>query len=154
MYYGIEAPNEMTSLVIQDSVRCIGTSAFYGISTLSSLSIGKDINRIGDNAFYDCINLSSIHCSAAIPPTIYSTTFDGVNKFSCILYVPEGSIDMYRNASGWRDFYYIQGITPSAIDSADKEGTDANVYKFFYKGQLYILLSDGTRYDSTGKRVE
>jgi hypothetical protein len=75
-----------------------------------------------------------------------------VSKSGCILYVPNESIETYKSATGWSDFYNIQGFDPkSAIENVSEESTTR---KLLRNGKLYILLPDGTRYDATGKKVE
>ena len=152
MQYGVEAPSEMTSLIIGDGVQSIGNGAFAEISSLTFVSLGRDVSKIKENAFYNCENLAVIRNYATIPAIIYSSTFDGVNKFACILYVPNESVDVYKSASGWRDFYNIQGFdAQSSIYSVTE---DSATRKLYHNGTLYILLPDGTRYDATGKKVE
>ena len=56
------------------------------------------------------MNLETIFNYRPTPTNAYSTAFDGVDKFECILYVLPNSIDMYKNASVWRDFYYTYAI--------------------------------------------
>ena len=152
MHFGVEALSEMTSLVVDNGVQTIGLGAFSGTSTLTSVSIGKEVTKINERAFYNCENLNTIRNYAIIPAIVYSSTFDGVNKFSCTLYVPNESVDMYKSASGWRDFYNIQGFDPeSAIESISEESTTCKLYQ---NGHFYIILPDGTHYDSTGKKVK
>ena len=110
MQFGAEAPNEMEELVIGNSVTAIGEYAFAGISTLKKLTIGESVKTIQNNAFYNCVNLETIFNYRPTPTNVYSTAFDGVDKFECILYVLPNSIDMYKNASVWRDFYYTYAI--------------------------------------------
>ena len=152
IYYGIEAPHEMTTLVIENGVQSIGGGAFRRISSLTSVSIGKDVTKINESAFYNCENLSCIRNYATIPATVYSNTFDGVNKFACTLYVPNESIDMYKSATGWRDFYTILGFDEeSAIESVTEDSASR---KIFLNGALHILLSNGMIYDATGRRIQ
>ena len=106
MRYGVEAPNEMTELVIGNNVTAIGTSAFANLPTLTKVTIGEAVKTIGDQAFYNCVNLETIFNYRKTPNNAYSTAFDGVDKFECKLYVLAGSIDLYKNAAVWRDFYY------------------------------------------------
>ncbi|MBO5619905.1 MAG: leucine-rich repeat protein [Paludibacteraceae bacterium] len=110
MRFGVEAPNEMEELVIGNSVTVIGENAFAGISTLKKVTIGESVKTIHNNAFYNCVNLETIFNYRPTPTNAYSTAFDGVDKFACALYVLPGSIDMYKNASVWRDFYYTYAI--------------------------------------------
>ena len=108
--FGAEAPAEMEELVIGNNVTAIGENAFAGISTLKKVTIGESVKTIHNNAFYNCVNLETIFNYRPTPTNAYSTAFDGVDKFECILYVLPNSIDMYKNASVWRDFYYTYAI--------------------------------------------
>ena len=110
MQFGAEAPNEMEELVIGNSVTAIGANAFAGISSLKKVSIGESVKTIGEQAFFNCVNLETIFNYRQTPTNAYSTAFDGVDKFECVLYVLPSSIDMYKNASVWRDFYYTYAI--------------------------------------------
>ena len=110
MQFGVEAPNEMEELVIGNSVTAIGANAFAGIETLKKVSIGESVKTIGEQAFYNCMNLETIFNYRPTPTNTYSNAFDGVDKFECVLYVLPNSIDMYKAAAVWRDFYYTYAI--------------------------------------------
>ena len=43
------------------------------------------------------------------------SVFEGVDKETCILYVPEGSVDAYKAASEWKDFKNILPIGTTGI---------------------------------------
>lgn len=58
--------NDLTSVVIPDSVTSIGASAFYNCSNLTSIKIGDNVTSVGDYAFYGCSNLKSV----AIPDEV------------------------------------------------------------------------------------
>ena len=110
MRFGVEAPGEMEELVIGNSVTAIGANAFAGIETLKKVSIGESVKTIGEQAFYNCVNLETIFNYRPTPTNAYSNAFDGVDKFECKLYVLPSSIDMYKAAAVWRDFYYTYAI--------------------------------------------
>ena len=110
MQFGLEAPGEMEELVIGNSVTAIGASAFAGIKTLKKITIGESVKTIGEQAFYNCMNLETIFNYRPTPTNTYSNAFDGVDKFECTLYVLPSSIDMYKAAAVWRDFYYTYAI--------------------------------------------
>ena len=110
MQFGVEAPNGMEELVIGNSVTAIGANAFAGIETLKKIIIGESVKTIGEQAFYNCVNLETIFNYRPTPTNTFSNAFDGVDKFECVLYVLPSSIDMYKNAAVWRDFYYTYAI--------------------------------------------
>ena len=58
----------LTSLVIPDSVSCIGSGAFAGCRSLSDIVIPDRITSIGDNAFCYCTSLTDI----VIPDSVTS----------------------------------------------------------------------------------
>ena len=123
MQYGVEAPNEMTELVIGNNVTAVGTSAFAGLQTLTKVTIGESVKTIGEQVFYNCVNLETIFNYRATPTNAYSTAFDGVDKFACTLYVLPNSIDMYKNAAVWRDFYYTYAIGAEDVTVATDDVT-------------------------------
>ena len=54
--------------------------------------------------------------------------FEGVDKSTCILYVPEGSVDAYKAAPVWKEFKNILPIKTSTgingIEQTDGEPFD------------------------------
>ena len=60
--------SNLTSVVIPDSVTSIGRTAFYGCSSLTSVVIGNGVTSIGSSAFSYCSSLTSV----AIPDSVTS----------------------------------------------------------------------------------
>ena len=109
--YGVEAPSEMRELVIANGVTALGEEAFRDAETLVELTLGEDVKTIKDDAFKGCINLSKIYNYRATPTNAYSYAFDEhLDKFDCKLYVLAGSVEMYKQANVWKNFYYIEPI--------------------------------------------
>ena len=109
MECGIEARTALQKIVFADGVTSIGTNAFANCANLKTLVLSKDVKKINENAFYNCDNLSAIYNYRPTPTNIYANTFSGVYKFDCILYVPDGSVEMYKSdGSNWKDFYFIE----------------------------------------------
>ena len=67
--------------------------------TMSNVSVFYSATGITDK------NIKSIVCKAIVPPT---TTSTGVAD--AILYVPAVSVDLYKKATGWKDFQTILPI--------------------------------------------
>lgn len=61
-----------------------------------------------------CI-FSTMICHAITPPVCDLDAFLGIDKETCTLYVPEVSIDLYKNADVWRDFFNIKGLSETGI---------------------------------------
>ncbi len=100
--------------VIPNSVTSIGGHAFRFCNNLTSIVIPNSVNSIGDFAFEDCYGLTSMTVMTDDPPALGNSTFSRVPK-DIPVYVPNGSIEAYQNASGWNEFTnyigYITGIS-------------------------------------------
>ena len=101
------ACSNLTSVIIGDGAISIGDRAFANCRNLTSVTIGKSVKTIGEQAFSSCRNLTSITCYALTPPTLSVAAFNGVNKESVSLYVPEKSIELYRGDEHWSHFQTI-----------------------------------------------
>ena len=55
-----------------------------------------------------CTNLEHIYLQNETPPTIDRSTFEEVDKDTCVLHLPSGSKKRYANAEGWKEFKNIQ----------------------------------------------
>ena len=99
--------SSLTSVTIPNSVTSIGYAAFLCCSSLTSITIPESVTSIGRSAFLGCTFLTSITCEAETPPTVDSGAFDGVS-ISIPVYVPCGSENAYKAASGWNEFTNIQ----------------------------------------------
>lgn len=113
----------------------IGESAFENNKNLTEVTIPSSITNIGDKAFKGCSNLKSITVyittpiSLAVAGTRGGTTravstsvFDGVDKTTCILYVPEASVNLYKTAPVWKEFQHILPLSsnPTGISGVTK----------------------------------
>ena len=113
----------------------ISESAFENNKYLTEVTIPSSITNIGDKAFKGCSNLKSITVyittpiSLAVAGTRGGTTrvvstsvFDGVDKTTCILYVPEASVNLYKTAPVWKEFQHILPLSsnPTGISGVTK----------------------------------
>lgn len=113
--FGIEAPEMIEELVIAEGVTTIGNSAFANKATLQKISLPTTLKTVYEQAFYNCTGLQEIYSYREKPSVAYSNSFDGIDKFECTLHVLTASLDMYKVATGWRDFYYVQTIDAEAV---------------------------------------
>lgn len=91
------------SLIIGNSVTTIAYDAFRHCSFTGSLVIGSSVTSI-DNAFSSYnIGFTEINSKCATPPTLGSSTFNGLSN-SIPVYVPCGTQAIYKRASGWSSF--------------------------------------------------
>ncbi len=116
-------------------VTAIAARAFMGKRGITELTIPHSIRSIGENAFFDCVNVKTIHSRSREPIVLgtaktravgSSSVFDGIDKETCVLYVPEGCVDAYRAAAGWNEFKNIKeeggGEEPAGLKVGDVFG--------------------------------
>ena len=94
--------SSITSLTIGSHPTAIGQSMFQKCTKLRSLVIPSNISSINNYAFSGCTGLISITVHSVTPPTLGYGVFDGTNN--CPIYVPSGSVNAYKAASGWSNY--------------------------------------------------
>ena len=104
-------------LVIPNSVTSVGDYAFNWCTGLTSVTIPNSVTYIGDGAFQCCSSLTDIDSYIVNPSNVAMGTsvFTEVPTSTCILHVPAGTSDAYRNASQWKDFTTIVEMEPAMV---------------------------------------
>lgn len=92
----------LTSVTIPNSVAVIGDRAFYQCTSLTNIVIPDSVTNIGSYCFAYSTSLTSITINATTPPTLVVYVFDDTNN--CPIYVPSGSVNAYKAASGWSTY--------------------------------------------------
>jgi hypothetical protein len=85
----------------------IGWCSFIRCTGLTSINFPSSITTIGSSAFKDCTNITSIKVEGMTPPTIDKSTFENIDKKVCVLHIPKGSKEAYRNAQHWNEFQNV-----------------------------------------------
>ena len=99
----------LTSVTIPEGVTTIGNNSFAYCSNLQSISIPASVTSLGNQIMYNSHAITDIyvHWTTNVPawPTQFTTKSP---QSDIILHVPCGSGDLYRAATGWKD-YTMQG---------------------------------------------
>ena len=120
--------SSLTSVTIPNSVTTIGSEAFSGCTNLQKVYIGNSVKTIGGNAFYNCTSITQISSEAVVPPTCESGVFFYINTSKCKLIVPKNSLDAYKQAYQWEDFFLIEGSTTGITNTVYNKAGLADVY--------------------------
>lgn len=114
--------SELKYVTIGNSVISIGQYAFYGCTELTSVTIPNSVKSIGDSAFDKCTGLINLVSMAIEPPACGNKAFNKVDKIACKLFVPKESINAYKGAEQWREFFFISeydGVDDVSIGTPD-----------------------------------
>ena len=153
---------DITDLVILDGVDLKGF--FYSNKdlkkNLTTLELGKDIANFGVSyysydrvSFSDYSKLETIICKDPIPTPNCPTFSTSQYVDNIKVYVPQGSLEAYQKAAGWKNFWNIIEMGESSIDSVigDSECKEIGRYNLQgrkvsadYKGVVIVKYSDGT----------
>lgn len=87
-------------------VTSLADEILSGCDALVSVTIPETVTAVGSLAFAGCIKLSEIHVAASLPPDIGWSwqPFQNVDKSTCKLFIPAGSLAAYSSAKEWMDF--------------------------------------------------
>lgn len=86
-------------------------------SGIKKLDIPQSVSTIGANVFGNCTNLSVFICRAITPPTIASS-FTG-SSADLKIYVPDDSVEAYKQASGWSEYAEKIFALSSYVDTGE-----------------------------------
>ena len=132
----------LTDVVIGSGVTLIDYEAFKNCSNLRSLTLPSSLKTIENETFSGCTSLVEIIAKRTTPPTIVNTTFDGVDKTACIVYVPDGCQSTYAKAANWKAFSNIIERTVVATGSCGD-----NVTYIIYSDKSMVISGTGPMCD-------
>jgi hypothetical protein len=78
-------------------------------TAMRTIEFGKNVTSITSGAFKDAKSLLKVTSHNSIPPTT-TNTFSNETYLDGTLYVPKISIDSYKAATGWKDFWEIKAL--------------------------------------------
>ena len=159
----VEIPETVTHNGVAYKVTEVAEGAFLNNTGLTEVSIPSSIVSIGAYAFAGCKNLQSITINILTPLNLSAvgargltraggdSVFDGVDKSTCILYVPASSVDKYKAAPVWKEFKNILAIG-SATGIFGIEITEGETFDVFsLSGQK--VRSQATSLDGLPKGI-
>lgn len=101
VHSGLRECRALTGITIPNSVTLLGTSNFSNCTSLTAVTIPSSVTTIERQCFQGCSNLTGVTVEATTPPTLGQDAFKGS---TCPIYVPSGSVETYKSATGWRTY--------------------------------------------------
>ena len=155
----------LVSLILPSCLKSIGSGAVAGCRGLTSIVVPNGVEKIGEYAFYQCDKLRFLTLPASLrtldcgkfgsysieviyanmpnPMNLYENIFCSLNLDKCILYVPNGSLEAYKSADGWKKFKNIVEMDASGIDSVILNPDAKEVSRYSVNGQRLAVPVKG-----------
>ena len=147
----------LTNVTIPSGVTTAGNNSFAYCTHLQSMTIPASVTSLGTYMMYNCQALTDIHVNWTANVPAWPSTFTSKSPQSSItLHVPCGSGDLYRAATGWKD-YTMQGsgtsnytLTVKANNSAmgtvqiDDDAAGTTVTKSIHCEDTHTISATGT----------
>ena len=102
--YAFQNCYSLAHIVIPDGVTSIGKLAFSSCYSLASITIPDSVTSIGNSAFSNCYGMAEYHIKPTTPPTLSNTNAFNTIPSDCIIYVPQGCLEAYQNATNWTTY--------------------------------------------------
>ena len=112
------AQSQCVKAELPEGLEEIENNVFFLSDSLIEVTIPSTIQHIDNKAFSSCYKLKAIHCRRTEPLAVANGTFGGFDFAKCVLYVPVGSTEAYRNAPVWKLFKHIKEETAGVDDIA------------------------------------
>ena len=128
----LENCTSLDTVILPQGVKCIDRFAFSDCTALAHVKMSEGLISIEQDAFSGCTSLAevelpatldtiapyafsrsaagSITCKALTPPRVDADAFTYMKTMLRILRVPEESVDAYKAANVWKNFYLILPI--------------------------------------------
>ena len=100
--------------ILSNQITVIPEEAFFECSALESVILPQSIATVQNSAFNGCKLLNTIYANPVVPPTCGTGVFSYVDKQTCALFVPRGSLEDYKAAPVWKEFFSIEEMEPEA----------------------------------------
>ena len=172
--YAFANCTSLKSMKLPQGLIMLGNSdldcVFENCSNLESITLPATLQSIGVNSYYassslfkGCSALKNIIVSNPTPVALAETNFDATTYINATLRVPVGSLEAYKNADGWKNFFNIvedanitDDIFTITIDKEMYEGSisveceeaipEYQSYKFVRKGSTVKITVTPERY--------
>lgn len=125
-------------------ITSLGDLCFMSCVNLKSVSLPTCVASLGQGCFYRCTGLASVYMYAEHLPTMLGyNVFGGCDADYCILYVPKGTMDMYRQSSAFGYFKNIVELDATDINNPATSTNLKEVYRYTTNGRRILTPTKG-----------
>ena len=126
----------LEKVIISNTVTTLDTGAFQNCQYLKYVKIGTGLQLINSSAFNFCASLKQFICLATTPPKLngqFIFNYIDYNGNVCIFYVPDNSVETYKNTGrlanaypAWEDFASNTKSITEYVPEKEEEGSIGN----------------------------
>ena len=112
----------LKSVILPESITELDMYAFIECYSLTTITIPANVRKIGKMAFEDCRSMASFYCCVENPQEIEmgENVFNRINE-NCILYVPQGCAQAYRDDERWSAFSDIREMGVTQVEPVSRQ---------------------------------
>lgn len=113
----------LDDFTLPENIKTIGNHAFANSTSLSAILIPASTTTIGNYAFQNCTGLKDVYAVATKPIAISGGDYNPFPVKTSTLHVAYGSVDLYKKATGWKEFYNIEALKegdPGYVDGIEE----------------------------------
>ena len=152
-HHAVHFMYELTDVVLNEGLEVIDEYGISACTALTNITIPSTVTTIGESAFFN--NPLELIVNLATTPQVLDApiayTTDGDIYDSCVLSVPEESVEAYKQANIWKEFLDIKGDATGVSNISTEAPTVKEIYTLDGRrvenpgNGIYIFrMSDGT----------
>lgn len=109
--YAFAYCSDRQSVILPEGIKTIGDCSFLHCWSLHTITFPESTEYIGYKAFDSCESIEEVIAKASSPCEMEDDAFSNETYQRATLYVPDETIDSYREAEGWKRFAHIEGMS-------------------------------------------
>lgn len=149
--YAFSECTGLTDVELPDALTEVSDGVLYNCTSLKSVTIPGNVTKIGSLAVYSN-SIEKLTCLAVVPPALHillpDINPDGSDSFGLSyntkIYIPEGSLEAYCNAPGWRIWAtYFEEFVPSGINTVENANGNTSERHYDMSGKAVPPTAKG-----------
>ena len=117
--YAFLNQNSIQEILLPNSLITIGNGCFTNMKNIKKIRIGNAVKSIGSIIFDGCPALKTLICEVEVPIDLVYINNIGqiiqpIPNETCILYVPDNSVEAYSQQDFWGRFSQIKPLSEYA----------------------------------------
>lgn len=113
--------SKLANVNIPEGITSIDGTSFYNCTEITSITLPSTITEMGANNFQGCEKIVEVYAKNSIPSVNTGANFESAVYASATLYVPIGSLELYKAATDWCDFENIVESDFSGVESVTSD---------------------------------